>query len=121
MRRRPLPPFLSICAAALLLATPAWATAGQPRAERPTYSVGEKWIRTDGTYELVRIEKDVYIFSASPGQEIHLTRDLAVARVRRASQVVAFEPPPRLAWPLEVGKWGSGSATWRMPDFPSGV
>jgi hypothetical protein len=108
-------------AAAFLLAAPVAATAGQLHAERPTYSVGDKWVRSDGTYELVRIEDGLYVFSARPGQEIHLTRDLAVAKVLRAGQLVALDPPPRLEWPLEVGKWGSGSATWRMPDFPSGV
>jgi len=123
MHHRPWLPrgVLSFCAAVFFFAAPCMATAGQPRAERPTYSVGEKWIRSDGTYELLRIEGDLYIFSASPGQEIHLTRDLAVARVRRANQVVALDPPPRLSWPLEVGKWGTSSGTWRMPDFPSGV
>ena len=123
MHHRPWLPrgVLSFCAAVFFFAAPCMATAGQPRAERPTYSVGEKWIRSDGTYELLRIEGDLYIFSASPGQEIHLTRDLAVARVRRANQVVALDPPPRLSWPLEVGKWGTSSGTWRTPDFPSGV
>lgn len=34
---------LTICA------TPAWAQT--PRAERPAYKVGDKWMRTDGTYD----------------------------------------------------------------------
>ena len=31
----------------------AWAQA--PKAERPTYAVGDKWIRSDGAYDLIRI------------------------------------------------------------------
>ncbi len=103
----------------LLAAMPA--AAQKPRAERPTYTVGEKWIRSDGTFDLTRIEKDLYIFSAGPGREIHITRDLAVARFLRAQQVVEFDPPPKLKWPLEVGKWGADEVIWRTPDFPSGI
>ena len=46
-----------------------------PRAERPTYTIGEKWIRSDGAYELIRIDNDRYIFSAGPDREIHLTKE----------------------------------------------
>jgi hypothetical protein len=45
-----------------LLLSPALAQAQtKPRAERPTYTLGEKWVRNDGLYELIRIEKDVYV------------------------------------------------------------
>jgi hypothetical protein len=81
-------------------------TEPKPRAERPTYTLGEKWIRNDGVYELIRIENDRYIFSAGPRQEVHLSRDLVVAKVQRGDQIVEFNPPPSLSWPLEVGKWG---------------
>jgi len=83
-----------------------------PRAERPTYALGEKWIRSDGEYELIRIEKDHYIFSAGAGREIELTKDLAIAKVRRGKDVMAFDPPPKLTWPLEVGKSGIDQVTW---------
>jgi hypothetical protein len=79
-----------------------------PRAERPTYAVGQKWIRTDGVYELVRIEDDRYIFSAGPDREIHLTRDLFPATVLKGVRILTFSPPPRLPWPLEVGKVETG-------------
>ena len=45
------------------------APAPPPRAERPTYTLGEKWIRDDGVYELIRIEDDRYILSL-----IHICR-----------------------------------------------
>ena len=83
-----------------------------PRAERPTYALGEKWIRSDGEYELIRTEKDHYMFSAGAGREIELTKDLAVARVVRGKDVMSFDPPSRLTWPLEVGKSGIDQVTW---------
>ncbi|MBI4635416.1 MAG: caspase family protein [Candidatus Rokubacteria bacterium] len=90
----------------------AWAQ--KPRAERPTYTIGEKWVRNDGSYELIRIEKDLYIFSAGPGQEIHLTKDLAIAKVVKGREVlIEFDSPPKFGWPLEVGKWGVGTGAVR--------
>ncbi len=95
-------------------------TEPKPRAERPTYQVGEKWIRTDGVYELIRIEKDLYIFAQGPYYQVRLTKDLAVANVQRGEYVMEFDPPPRLTWPLEVGKRGVSSGLWRAPLCPSG-
>ncbi len=93
----------------------------KPQAERPTYVLGEKWMRDDGVYVLVRIEDDRYIFSAAPGQEIHLTKDLMVAKVQRGQLFWEFDPPPALIWPLEVGKWGTSHAIWRSREFPHGL
>jgi len=99
--------------AALALVTSA-AEAQKPRAERPTYSLGDKWIRSDGVYDLIRIEKDLYVFAADGGREVHLTKELAVARTLRGGQVeTEFSPPPRLTWPLEVGKWGVSTGVSR--------
>lgn len=95
-------------------------SAGEPQADRPTYVVGDTWLRTDGAYELIRVDNDRYVFSAGPGQEIHLTRDLAIARFVRANQVVEFDPPPTIRWPLKVGAWGNSDGMWRTPDFLSG-
>ena len=93
-----------------------------PRAERPTYQLGEKWILNDGVYELIRIEKDRYIFSAGPGQEIHLTKDLAIARVQKGQQVImAFDPPVALSWPLKVGNSGMGEGVGFHPLYAQGV
>lgn len=39
--------------------------AQKPRAERPTYAVGEQWLLKDGVYELMKVEKDRYIFAAN--------------------------------------------------------
>lgn len=86
------------------------------RVERPTYKVGDKWIRSDGAYELTRIDRDVYVFTAGAGKEFHLTKDLGVARiVLDGRAVLDVDAPPKLAWPLEVGKWGGGRATLRTP------
>ncbi|MFQ5830454.1 MAG: caspase family protein [Candidatus Methylomirabilia bacterium] len=104
-----------------LLADATCAVAKGPRAERPTYSVGEQWIRNDGLYELVRIEDDRYVFVAGPGREIHLTKDLALAKIRRGKLLMEFDPPPELTWPLEVGKWGTSSGLWQHPRSPAGV
>jgi hypothetical protein len=92
------------------LRSPAIAVAGEspPRTERPTYTLGEKWIRDDGVYDLIRIEDDRYIFSAGPGKEIHLSKDLGLAKGEKS----LFDPPLPLSWPLEVGKWGSGMSKW---------
>jgi len=95
-------------------------TPAKPRAERPTYALGEKWIRIDGVFELVRIEDDRYVFVADPGKEVHLTKDLMVARVQKHGSVAQFDPPPALSWPLEVGKWGTAEGTWRTPQRPGG-
>jgi hypothetical protein len=70
--------------AALLCGIPAAAQA--PRADRPTYAIGDKWIRSDGAYDLLRIEHGRYVFAADGGREIHLTRDLGVAKIIRGGQ-----------------------------------
>ncbi|MBI4609583.1 MAG: caspase family protein [Candidatus Rokubacteria bacterium] len=105
-----------------LLASSLPAVAQKPRAERPTYTVGEKWLRADGEYELIRIEKDLYIFSAGAGREIHLTKDLALVRVLRGGKVEwELSPSPKLGWPLEVGKWGMGSSNWYTIEYPQSI
>jgi hypothetical protein len=94
---------------------PAWAQA--PRAERPSYSVGDKWIRSDGAYDLIRIENGRYVFAADGGREVHLTRDLGVAKIVRGGQVLLeLEPPPGLTWPLEVGRSGVAWLTLKSLD-----
>jgi len=40
-----------------------------PRADLPTYALGEKWIRSDGLYELVRVEDGLYVFTSGQGRE----------------------------------------------------
>ncbi|HEX6082830.1 MAG TPA: caspase family protein [Methylomirabilota bacterium] len=81
-----------------------------PKAERPTYTVGDRWIRSDGAYDLIRIDGGRYVFAADGGREVHLTRDLGIAKVVRAGQtVLELDPAPAPAWPLEVGQSG---ITW---------
>jgi hypothetical protein len=94
-------------------ATPLQAADG-PRAERPVYHVGDKWLRTDGAWELTRVEKDGYVFSAGPDKEFHLTKDLGVTRIVLDGRTeLDIDSPPKFSWPLEVGKWGVGRALWR--------
>jgi hypothetical protein len=94
---------------------PAWAQA--PRAERPSYAVGDKWIRSDGAYDLIRIENARYVFAADGGREVHLTRDLGVAKIVRGGQtLLELDPPPALTWPLAVGQWGVSWLTLKSPD-----
>jgi hypothetical protein len=113
-------PFLFLALLAHFL-TSVPALAQTPRAERPTYSVGDKWILQTGLYELIRIENDLYIFAAEGGREIRLSRDLSLAKIlRRDGAALEFDPPPRPAWPLEVGKSGSITSHWRTPQNPSG-
>jgi uncharacterized caspase-like protein len=95
---------------------PAASAADKPRAERPVYQVGDKWIRTDGIYVLVRIEKDIYVFSAGGGKEFHLSKDLGITKIILDGRPeLDLEPAPRLGWPLEVGKWGVTRGLWRSP------
>ncbi len=116
--KRPLAPLVLLALAGLLLGPPT-AHAQKPRAERPTYAVGDKWIRSDGVYDLVRIEKEMYIFAAEGGREIHMTKDLAIAAILTAGAVdFEFDPPPRLTWPLELGKWGITRGFWKEPSHP---
>jgi uncharacterized caspase-like protein len=95
---------------------PVAAAADKPRAERPVYQVGDKWIRTDGIYVLVRIEKDIYVFSAGGGKEFHLSKDLGISKIILDGRPeLDLEPATRLSWPLEVGKWGVIRGVWRSP------
>jgi hypothetical protein len=101
----------------LVLLTGLTASAQVPRAERPTYAVGDKWIRSDGAYDLIRVENGRYVFAADGGREVHLTRDLGVAKIVRAGQVLLeLEPPPGLTWPLDVGQSGVSWLTLKSLD-----
>jgi len=97
--------------------------AGQTQAaERPTYTTGQQWILTDGIYDLVRVEKDAYVFAASPTREVHLNKDLVVTRVVKDSVVEWDLYPVRpVSWPLQEGKWGTFGSTLRTRDHRSGV
>lgn len=80
-------------------------------ADRPVYAIGQVWLRDDGTYKLVRIDDDVYVFSAGEGREVRLTRDLGLVRVQREGTFFEFAPPVSLTWPIAVGRWGTGATT----------
>ena len=88
---------LTVLRLTLLAGAPAWAQA--PKAGRPSYTVGDKWIRSDGAYDLIRIENGRYVFAADGGREVHLTRDLGIARIVRGGQVVLeLDPPASPTW-----------------------
>ena len=94
------------------------AAPGAPTAERPIYKLGDKWILADGVYELVRIEEDIYVFAASPFKEFHLSKDLTIAKIVKGDAIHEFYPPPKLRWPLEIGKWGQSEVSWSYPQGP---
>ena len=120
MRRGPtaLALFVSLwlCAAEIVLAQ-------KPSAERPTYEVGMRWLLNDGAYDLIRISKDVYVFSAGPSRQIELTRDLGVYRIVKGGQVDwQIDPAPPIKWPLEIGNFGSlFNAVLHSKEYPSGL
>jgi Caspase domain len=99
------------------------ALAEPPHAERPTYAVGEQWLLKDGVYELIKVDKDRYIFAASADRQIHLTKSLALVSMLR-DRVVEWDisPAPEISWPLEVGKWGViHRATLKTRGQPNGI
>ena len=110
-------PFVLLAILAVLAVAPpsrALAAAEKLRAERPVYQVGDKWLRTDGEYQLVRIERDVYVFSAGAGKEFSLTKDLAIVKIVLDGRTeLDIDSPPKFSWPLEVGKWGVARTFWR--------
>jgi hypothetical protein len=99
---------------------PSASAADKPRAERPVYRVGDKWIRTDGIYVLVRIDKDMYVFSAGGGKEFHLSKNLGITKIILEGRTeLDLEPPPHQSWPLEVGKWGVIRGRGPCPTSPA--
>ncbi len=115
LNKRSLPVALIALVLIGAMAGSAWAQA--PRAERPSYAVGDKWIRSDGAYDLIRIENERYVFASDGGREVHLTRDLGVAKIARGGKtLLELEPPPALAWPLDVGQWGVSWLTLKTLD-----
>ena len=106
--------------AAVLLCAPASVVAQKPRAELPTYELGEQWFRSDGLFELTRVEADRYVFTAPGSREVQLAKDLAWIRTFANGYWVELEQPVPLKWPLEVGKWGAQNVKWRWHGYPVG-
>src|SRR3972149_2911968 len=111
-------PTTILALASLVLA--ASALAQQPSAERPTYALGDKWIRNDGACELVRIEGDEYVFAAGPRHEVRLSRNLGVSRVVSGRGAVEFSPALDVDWPLRVGASGAAKGRWNTPRTGGG-
>ncbi len=104
---------LSLIAALSLLLSSFPAFAQAPRAERPTYAVGDKWILKMGLFDLIRIENDIYIFSGEGGREIRLTKDLGLVKSEGPMGLLQFDPSLPLEWPLAVGKKGARQVLWQ--------
>ena len=121
MRRGPTALALFVAIAGLLGAETA--SAQKPSAERPSYDAGARWLLNDGAYDLVRATGDVYFFSAGPNRQIQLTRDLGIYRMLKDGIVEwQVDPPPRIKWPLEVGKWGIiYNAVLHSREYPGGL
>jgi hypothetical protein len=98
-----------------------------PRADRPVYQLGDKWIRHDGIFEVTRVLDDRYVFTTNGDRVVHLSKDLVpFGWGRRGGEHGIldwnFGRPPGLPWPLEVGARGSERITrffweWRAPDW----
>ncbi|MGH7356597.1 MAG: caspase family protein [Candidatus Rokuibacteriota bacterium] len=106
----------AVLAALALLACAVPSTAQPGVAERPTYQMGDRWFRSDGTYVLTRIDKGVYTFAAGPGNEIRLTQNLEIYNVLRDRRLeFKIEPGLRMRWPLEVGRLQRYRVDWGGP------
>ena len=115
-RRRPAAFAVAVLA---LVALPLGAGAKKPRAERPTYSVGDPWALTDATYRLARVDRQGFVFTAE-NREIWLTRDLTLRYVRRGRESIEVDPTLGPGWPLEVGRRGAGIVLVRLQGEDSG-
>src|SRR6185436_15889795 len=106
---------LGACSPAARVAPPTpvgSAVASGERAELPTYAPGDRWIRNDGVYDLVRSSSGGYVFASAPGSEIELSRTLGLSRISAAGILrFRFSPAPELEWPLQVGRGGSAAGT----------
>jgi hypothetical protein len=112
VKARTIPLLLAVAVALILL--PLGTPAQTPRVERPTYAVGDTWVLSDATYRLARLDRNAYVFTAADDREIWLTRDLAITYVKRGSETVEIQEPPRLSWPLKPGTRGVGHAIIRV-------
>jgi caspase domain-containing protein len=121
MRRAPAALALSAVLACLVIAVPA--RAQKPVAERPSYEPGARWLLSDGAYDLIKSGRDGYFFAASPTRQIQLTQELGMAQILKDGTVEwQLDPPPKLKWPMEVGKWGVNyNAVLRNRDWPQGL
>jgi hypothetical protein len=113
--------------------SPGWTQFGRafagpgPRAEQPAYNVGDGSARI-GPFLLTRMEGELYVFEAGVGQQLHVTRGLAIAKVVTGG-VVRFETNPTAAtvWPLEVGRFRTTPASLlsrlprQIPAFNGGI
>jgi hypothetical protein len=109
---------LAIVMGSVLLVAPMDGAAQKPRAERPAYALGDRWIRSDGIFDLIRMDSEGYVFATEDGREIYLTKDLVITQMTRRGELEwALEPAPGVSWPLEVGKWGTRARVTRPTTY----
>ena len=101
----------ALAALPLLLAVAGLAEA-QPRAERPTWQVGDRWVRSDGVWDLVRVDNDQYVFASGAGAEFRFTKNLAPVKSMRGQRGFTLDPPVDLQWPLKVGYVATAEVRW---------
>ena len=96
----------ALAALPLLLAIVGVAEA-QPRAERPTWQVGDRWVRSDGVWDLVRIEND----HRRVARESLARKGIDVEQATGASGHAGGDP----------GRAGCAAGCALVPDPPAGV
>src|ERR1700716_2807744 len=100
-------PALIVSAVLACLAGAEQVLAQKPVAERPSYERGARWLLSDGAYDQIKSGGHGYVFAASPSRQIQLTQELGMARILKDGTVEwQLDPPPKLKWPMEIGKWG---------------
>src|SRR5262245_48848783 len=110
-RRLHVSPWLVVMA--VLLSTSLTGAETPPGSNVPPMSAGASGSRGTDAKAPIGVEGDRYVFAASPTRVIELTKDLSIARVQVDRTFHEFDPPPKLAWPLQVGKSGVAYGTWR--------
>ena len=113
--RRSLPVLLGV----LSLVMAGTAEGQVPRPERPAWKVGDRWVRSDGVWDLVRIEDDQYVLSSGAGAEIRFTKNLALVKSVRGQRGFTIDPPVDLQWPLKVGYVATQEVRWITANCPS--
>jgi hypothetical protein len=104
---------IAVAAAMVALVASAMPAVGaDDPAPLPIYEIGHIWPLSDGAYELVRIENDVYVFASSDA-EIKLTKSLRLVSARRGDDYVELTTDAAPAWPLKPGDWGRTFGGWR--------
>lgn len=77
-------------------------------ADQPDVRVGDRWIRSDGVFEVVRMEGNKIEYALGSGRRWHGLVSGELERIsERGATMIEYQPPlPVLRWPLKVGsRW----------------